>query len=55
VEVSVILRWLAIGGLFLMINAMVIVYLSDESNLGETENSGLPDEVLFLIQPERSL
>ena len=50
-----ILRWLAIGGLFLIINAAAIVFLHDDDAHQESTQSGLPKDVLKLIEQQQTL
>jgi hypothetical protein len=51
----VILRWLAIGSLFLIVNAVAIVMLNDENRYHESDHSGLPKHVLKLIDQKQPL
>jgi hypothetical protein len=51
----VILRWLAIGSLLLIINAMAIVFLNEENRYTESSQSGLPKNVLNLIEQKQPL
>lgn len=45
----VILRWLAIGSLFLVINAITIILLDDDGRYKDSPQAGLPEDVLQLI------
>jgi hypothetical protein len=48
---TVILRWLVIGSLVLIINAVTIVLLHEENTYSsESAQSGLPENVLKLIE-----
>jgi hypothetical protein len=51
----VILRWLAIGSLLLIINAVTIVFLNEENRYTESSHSGLPKNVLNLIEQKQPL
>ncbi|MGD8588243.1 MAG: hypothetical protein PVG22_05370 [Chromatiales bacterium] len=50
-----ILRWLAIGSLVLIINAVAIVLLHEENPYNESVQSGLPQNVLNLIEQKQTL
>ncbi len=50
-----ILRWLAIGSLFLVINAVVIVWFADDHHIDNPAQTGLPKDVLNLINQKQTL
>jgi hypothetical protein len=51
----VILRWLAIGSLFLVINAIAIIWLADDNRMVNSTQTGLPQDVLNLINQKQTL
>ena len=50
-----ILRWLAIGSLVLLINAVAIMLLNGENRYDDPAQSGLPKNVLKLIDHKQTI
>lgn len=50
-----ILRWLAIGSLFLILNAVVIMIWHEDNTHSESAQTGLPENVLKLIEQKQTL
>ena len=43
-----ILRWIAIGSLFLMVNALIIILTNDDDGYKPTSGVGLPEDELII-------
>ena len=50
-----ILRWIAIGSLFLMVNALVIILTNDDEGYKPTMGVGLPEGELIINSKSRLL